>query len=86
VYFAHDPQAMERLEENRAVTRRMVDQLVMSATGKGDVGSAWRTFVGPKDRVGIKVATSGGRYFSSRVGVVETILSGLERQECRGGR
>jgi hypothetical protein len=70
---------MEQLEENRAVTRRMVNQLIISATGKGDVASAWRTFVGPKDRVGIKVAASGRRYFSSRVGVVEAILAGLEQ-------
>ena len=55
----------------------MVDAIVMAQTGQGDVRSAWRSLVGPKDVVGIKISTAGGQYFSSHHGVVEAITSGL---------
>jgi hypothetical protein len=79
VFSATDPQAIDRFIENPAVTRRMVDQLLLSVTGQSDVSKAWRTLVSPKDRVGIKVAAAGAPYFSSHYGVVEAILTGLEQ-------
>ena len=79
IYFAHDPTALDHFEENPAVTRRMVDRLVCAITGKPDTEQAWRSLVSPADRVGIKVAASGGRYFGSHRGIVEAILSGLEQ-------
>ncbi|HEX8312277.1 MAG TPA: DUF362 domain-containing protein [Chthoniobacteraceae bacterium] len=78
IFSAHDPQAIDRFTENPAVTRRMVDQLVMAVTGQSEIGQAWRTLVSAKDRIGIKVAAAGAPYFSSRRGVVEAILAGLE--------
>ncbi len=56
----------------------MIDDLVLATTHEKDLGKAWRTLVSPSDRVGIKLATSGGRYFSSHPGIVSAILSGLE--------
>ena len=78
IYFADDSLALDQLEENRAVTRRMVDQLVLAVTAQPDLGKAWRSLVSPADRVGIKVCAAGGRYFASHLGIVEAIVAGLE--------
>jgi hypothetical protein len=56
-----------------------VDQLVRAASGEKDLGRAWRKFVSPKDRIGIKVNAASGRNFSTRVGVVAAVLDGLEQ-------
>ena len=79
VYVAQSADAVEQFQENAAVTRRMVDRLVMDVTGQGNVAGAWRTLVSPNDRVGIKVATAGAPYCSSHPGVVEAIVAGLEQ-------
>lgn len=79
VYFAQSADAVDRYEENAAITRRMVDRLVMDVTGQDSVAGAWRTLVSPNDRVGIKVATAGAPYCSSHPGVVEAIVAGLEQ-------
>jgi hypothetical protein len=78
VYFAHDPQAISQFDENAQVTRRMVDRLVMAVTAQTSVLRAWRSLVSANDRVGIKVSTAGGRYFSSHRGVVEAVVAGLQ--------
>jgi uncharacterized protein (DUF362 family) len=78
VYFAQDDQALDRLEENPARSRAMVDALVLAVTGQNDLAAAWRSLVTPKDRVGIKVATTGGRSFSTHRGVVAAVVAGLE--------
>ena len=78
IFSADDSQALDQLEENPAVTRRMVDQLVLAVTQQPDVGKAWRSLVTPADRVGIKVCAAGGRYFASHRGIVEAVVAGLE--------
>jgi hypothetical protein len=79
VYAASDPAAIHQWAENREVSRRMVDQLVLAVTGHADVKSAWKSLVQPKDVVGIKVSSAGGPYFSSHRGVVEAIVAGVEQ-------
>ena len=79
VWFAHSAEAIDQFEENKTITRRMVDRLVMDVTGQDSVAGAWRSLVSPNDRVGIKVATAGAPYCSSHPGVVEAIVAGLEQ-------
>jgi hypothetical protein len=79
IYVSQDAAALTLLEENPAVTRRMVDRVVRAATGQNDSVKAWRSLVAPTDRVGIKIAAAGGRYFASHHGIVEAILEGLEQ-------
>jgi hypothetical protein len=79
IYFAQEPAALDRFEENPAVTRRMVDRLVRAATGQSETAGAWRSLVKPTDRVGIKVSAAGGRYFGSHRGIVEAVVDGLEQ-------
>lgn len=77
VAFAADPRAMDGYDENPAVTRTMVDALIRTITGRSDTAAAWRELAGPKDRVGIKVTTAGGPYFSTRRGIVAAVVARL---------
>jgi uncharacterized protein (DUF362 family) len=79
VFYAHDERAITGFEENAAVTKPMVDALVIAVTGQRDIASAWRSLVQPKDRVGIKISASGGRVFSTHKGVVRAIATGLSQ-------
>lgn len=79
VWAAHDDSAVDRFTEVPSVSGRMVNALVRAAAGEGDVSRAWKKFVGPKDRVGIKVNAGAGPHFSTRVGVVRAIVDGLEQ-------
>ena len=79
IYSSEDANSLTLLEENPAVTRRMVDRLVRTATGQGDSAKAWRSLVTPADHVGIKIAAAGGRYFASHHGIVNAILDGLDQ-------
>ncbi len=77
VFYAQNADAVYQFQENAAITRRMVDQLVIAVTGQPTVTAAWRTLVSPKDRVGIKVATAGAPYCVAHLGVVEAIVEGI---------
>lgn len=80
IYAMQNSMSLDQLYvENTTVTKRMVDQLVCATTGHTDVAKAWQSLVTPADKIGIKVAASGGRYFGSHRGIVEAILSGLEQ-------
>jgi len=83
VAVARDPRAMDGLAENPAVTRQMVNALVRTFTGRSDSREAWSDLAGPGDRVGIKVTTAGGPYFSTRRGVVSAVISGLREAGVR---
>jgi Domain of unknown function (DUF362) len=77
VYRVESPDAIADYETNSAVVRRMVDDLVMVATGEPTVASAWGSLVKPSDVVGIKVCTNGAPLFSSHPAVVNAIAAGL---------
>jgi hypothetical protein len=77
VYVARDSFAIERLEEQREPIGRMVDALVVAAAGTQNVRDAWRAFVRPKDRVGIKISATGGRYFSTHRAIIDQIAMRL---------
>ncbi len=75
VYFEQIP--MRGGEVSSARMRRIVDDLVMAATGRPDVVSAWRSLVSPKDRVGLKVSTSVAPVASTHPELVEAVAEGL---------
>lgn len=70
--------AITAFQEDAPAVRRMVDYVVMAATGKNDVQDAWRSLVQPGDKVGIKISTAGGKFFSTHKAVVDAIVDGLE--------
>jgi uncharacterized protein (DUF362 family) len=77
VYRTQNSEAIADYEADSAVVRRMVDNLVMAATGQPTVSSAWGSLVKPSDVVGIKVCANGAPLFSSHPAVVNAIASGL---------
>jgi hypothetical protein len=77
VYRVESSDAIADYETNSAVVRRMVDDLVMVATGEPTVAAAWGSLVKPSDVVGIKVCTNGAPLFSSHPAVVNAIVAGL---------
>jgi hypothetical protein len=77
VYRTQNSEAIADYEADSAVVRRMVDDLVMAATGEPTVSSAWGSLIKPSDVVGIKVCANGAPLFSSHPAVVNAIVSGL---------
>jgi hypothetical protein len=55
----------------------MFNRGIEKLTGKSDVKSAWRTFVSPKDVVGLKVYSGPGPNSGTRPAVVEAVVQGL---------
>jgi uncharacterized protein (DUF362 family) len=53
-------------------------------TGKSDSASAWRSLAKPGDKVGIKIAASGGRFFSTHPELVNAIVAGLAQAGVTG--
>lgn len=79
VYVVTDPGSIDRFEARPETVRRMVDSLMVAATGQSNVADAWRSLVSPDDTVGIKVSTAGGRLFSTHTAVVDAIADGLRK-------
>lgn len=77
VYRVQDSRAISNYEVDPGAVRRMVDDLVMAATGEGSVASAWASLVKPADIVGIKVCANGAPLFSTHPEVVRAIILGL---------
>jgi len=84
-----DPRVMARVvvvEDHRAtvafntqddVIQKMVDLGMTRLTGQAKPADAWRKFVSPKDRVGIKVFSAPGQYSGTRPAVVASVVRGL---------
>ena len=77
VFYALLPAAVENGVVRDGMVRRMVDSVVMAVAGKPDVAAAWRTFVGPEDRVGLKVSTAAAPVSSTHTAVVAAVAEGL---------
>jgi uncharacterized protein (DUF362 family) len=77
VYYDHNPEAMTHYHADAKQIHAMVDRLVMAVTGQPDVAKAWGSLVAPNDKVGIKIAASGGALFTTHREVVEAIVDGL---------
>jgi len=60
-----------------AAARLMVDAAVTSLAGETDPGRAWLRFVGPRDRVGIKVNCLGTRMASTMPEVTTAIADAI---------
>ncbi len=77
VYVAHNPGAIKRYKTDPAIVRAMVNRLVVAVTDQHDVASAWRSLVGPTDKIGIKISAIGGEIFTTHHDVVDAIMDGL---------
>lgn len=59
------------------VVENMVGNGMLKFTGRASVAEAWRSLVGPDDRIGIKVYTGPGRLSGTRLPVVAGVVKGL---------
>ena len=78
VFYAMEESSLtpDRLPNTRVVAR-MVNNLLCALTGKPDPTAAWTSLVKKTDRVGIKVAASGGVVSGTHPILVETLARGL---------
>ncbi len=77
VAYALLPASVEGGIIRGAMVGRMVDAVVMKVAAKPDIAAAWRVFVEPKDRVGIKVSTAGAPVSSTHAEVIAAVAAGL---------
>jgi len=77
VFLARYPAEARGGRFEAEIIRRMVDGLVMHAAQQPDIAAAWRVFVRPEDRVGIKVSTSGAPVSSTHPAVIAAVAEGL---------
>jgi uncharacterized protein (DUF362 family) len=78
VAYALLPASVEGGVIRAGMVARMVDAVVQTVAGKPDIGAAWRVWVDPKDRVGIKVSAAGAPVSSTHAEVVAAVAAGLE--------
>ncbi len=78
VYSIHNPQAIRDFVADAGTVHAMVDKLVLAATGKDNIGAAWRSLVSPDDIVGIKISATGQAFGATHRAVVARIVQGLE--------
>ncbi len=78
VFFASDTRSLAPgFQPSPRVVQGMVDATVMAATGRPEIGAAWRTLVQPSDVVGIKVAAAPGAMGGTHPAVARAIARGL---------
>src|SRR5512145_352731 len=63
----------------------MIEKAMLELTGKSDLGEAWRTFVSPGERIGLKVNPVAGKLLSTSHAVTQSVIrqleaSGIERK------
>lgn len=79
VAVAQDRRAIVNFRPNAGAVQSMVDALVCEVTGQPSVARAWGSLVKPGDKIGLKVSTDGGRFFSTHIEIVEAVVRGLEQ-------
>ncbi len=62
--------------EHAELIKKLLDASLQKLTGAADATAAWRKFVSPKDRVGIKVNTLG---FPTQPAVADAIAAGVRQ-------
>lgn len=79
IHRVADDQATSSFEPRPEVLNRMVDAGLKALTGKPDASAAWRAWIQPGDRVGIKVYSAVGGISGTRPALVEALVASLIR-------
>src|SRR5207245_7807261 len=66
-----------RVRPDPTVARQMVHEAVKRLCGESDLGAAFRRFVAPTEKVGIKPNCLAGRFSSTSRAVVDAIVDGV---------
>jgi len=78
VVWVQDGGAVELYRPYPQAVRGMVDAVVTGVAGRSQIAAAWRQFVSPGDRIGIKVSASAHPVMNTRREVVHAIIEGLQ--------
>ena len=65
---------------------RMIEMAMLGLTGENDLKNAWRTFVSPGEKIGLKVNPIGGTLLSTGHAVVKSVInqlsaSGIDKED-----
>jgi uncharacterized protein (DUF362 family) len=92
VVEVHHPAALRQgkntkgyAERDRTAIRAMIERSMQELTGSEDAVQAWRRFISPGDRVGIKVVPVGRPDSISSYEVVLEVIDGLRSAGVRSG-
>lgn len=78
VVVAHDENCVvDDIPQEEAAYRMLADSM-LELTGVKKLNKAWRQFVGPKDRIGLKVNPIGGKLLTTSHALVKSVIRQLE--------
>lgn len=86
VIKATDLQAMRLLEPEPRRIQKLFHAALLRYSGASDAAFAWKKVLTPADRVGIKIQTSPGPIMSTRLALVDAVISSLEKAGVRRDR
>lgn len=78
VLILENPTLVSRFQIQEAKTSQAFNKLLMAFTGKNNLREAWQTLVTPKDRIGIKINTAGGKVLHSHEAIFKAVIAGLQ--------
>jgi uncharacterized protein (DUF362 family) len=86
VIMVKNPYAVVNDEPVEAVAYTMLSKAILELTGQKDLKKAWKTFINPGEKIGLKVNPVAGKLLSTSHAVVKSIVnqlteSGIKRQD-----
>lgn len=78
VVRANHPQCVIDGKPSEEATYEMLKQSICSLTGENDLAKAWLQFVGPEDKIGLKVNPIAGKLLSTSHALVRSVVRQLE--------
>lgn len=78
VVVAHDENCVIDDTPQEEAAYKMLAESMMTLTGATKIKKAWRQFVGPKDRIGLKVNPIGGKILTTSHALVKSVIRQLE--------
>ncbi len=78
VVIARDSRAVQENVINEQIAYDMVARSMLALTGAGKLKKAWRKFVSPGDRIGLKVNPVAGKSLTTSHEVVKAVIKQLE--------
>lgn len=79
--LVHHPGMINRFQANAEEIVNALNKGMLAWSGADSVSAAWSGLVGPGDRVGIRINTSGGAITATHPDLIDAIVSGL----CQAG-
>ena len=81
-----NPRSVSNDEPQEKEAYLMIEMAMLGLTGENDLKNAWRIFVSPGEKIGLKVNPIGGKLLSTSHAVVQSVInqlsaSGIDRKD-----